>query len=464
MAKTCPTAGKASSQSVWVAIEDVSGELQKPTSSDFIHPRGNATMNQTPGQTASEELSESLNVIEQFQDAVEAGEASIPMYLRLDPSGGKMQGHALVLAAMGNVQEPNTVTAALSATADESATTLNIDTVDGGVFPAAGVITVEEEKVRYSGRSLDADGVVTALLNCERGYAGTTAASHADDTSITLSSRVYSQDVCRNTVSIWMKDDHTVFFASGGVVTATEFALSNTSGQSVDFTVQFRRMGWVGRSYLSEAPTGQVLKVTDKDGNPAANGYSVGGYIKNTTKGVDNSGAGYRITGVDTTAGTITVEGDVASFAEDDQIDPWVPSSQDIGEAIESRRANLVIDGQVGKIREGSLSIGTPTEFLQEIGDEYPGESVDTQREISITMNAYFRAENTPDIGRGYDGYEVPVIVRFGKETGKTLAISMDRVKLAMPEVGTEGAAYTLDRTGAVLGTKGEDALYIIQE
>ena len=92
------------------------------------------------------------------------------------------------------------------------------------------------------------------------------------------------------------------------------------------------------------------------------------------------------------------------------------------------------------------------------------GESVDTQRELSITMNAYFRADNAPEIGKGYNGYEVPVLVRMGLDGGKVLAVAMERVKLSMPEIGTDGAAYTLDRNGAILGTKGEDALYIIQE
>ena len=80
MAATCPSVGKSNYQAVWAALEDVNGVLQKPTAADYIVPRGNATMNQTPTNSASEELSESLNVTDQFQDAVDAGEASIPMY------------------------------------------------------------------------------------------------------------------------------------------------------------------------------------------------------------------------------------------------------------------------------------------------------------------------------------------------------------------------------------------------
>ena len=44
------------------------------------------------------------------------------------------------------------------------------------------------------------------------------------------------------------------------------------------------------------------------------------------------------------------------------------------------------------------------------------------------------------------------------------LSVHMPRVKMVMPEIGTDGAAFTLSRTGTALGVKGEDALYIIQE
>lgn len=463
MAKTCPSAGKSNVQAVFACIEDVTGVLQKPTAADYIVPRGNASMNQVPTSSASEELSESLNVIDHFQDAVDPGEASIPMILRLPSDGGRMQGHALMLAAMGNVQEPDTVTAELGLEVDESADTLSLESITGGTFPPRGVVQIEDEKIFYMGVT-QADGVVNALTGCVRGYDGTTAATHADMETVTLKSRVYTQDTCRHTVSIWMKNDHLVTFGSGGVVTATEFGMSNEGGQTVDVTVQFRQMGWSGRSFVSGVPSGQVLTVVDENNEPAAMAYTVGGYIRNTTKNTDNGGAGYRIAAVDYDAGTITVDGSISGWADGDQLDAWLPSASPIGNTVESRSARVFIDGKTGKVREGSISIGTPTEFLYEIGDEYPGESVDTKREISMSMDAYMRAREAKELGRGYEGYEIPVAVLFGRKAGEILSVFMPRVKMVMPEIGTDGAAFTLSRTGTALGVKGEDALFVIQE
>lgn len=464
MTKTCPSVGKSNVQDVFVCIEETSGVLQKPTIDDYIVPRGNASMNQTPTNTASEELSRSLNVIDQFQDAVEAGEASIPMYLRLAKDGGKMQGHALLMAAMGEVQEPDSVTAALSANIEDNTEVIKIDAASGGVLPTRGVIQIEDEKILYRGATLSDGGIISELTGCVRGYGGTTAASHTEDAVVTLKSRVYMQDTCRYTFSIWMRHDHLVTFGSGGVVTQTEFGLSNEGGQSIDITAQFRRMGWCGRSFIKGTPSGQVLSVIDENGDPAAMAYTEGGYIKNTTKNDDNSGAGYRVVAVDDRAGTITVEGNIASWVGGDRLDPWLPEASAIGDAIESRSARIFVAGKTGKVREGSLSIGTPTEFLAEIGDEFPGESVDTKREISVTMDAYLRAKEAKELGKGYDGYEVPVTLLFGKKAGQILSVYMPRVKMSMPEISTDGAAFTLNRSGAVLGVKGEDALFIIQE
>lgn len=73
MGKSCPSIVKSQVQSVFAALEDVSGVQQPPAPADYILPSGRASMTQTPGFSDSEELSRSLNSTAQFQDAVPAG-------------------------------------------------------------------------------------------------------------------------------------------------------------------------------------------------------------------------------------------------------------------------------------------------------------------------------------------------------------------------------------------------------
>ncbi len=113
MGNTCPSIAKSQVQSVFVALEDVSGIQQPPLSADYILPSGRASMTQTPGFSDSEELSQSLNTTAQFQDAVPAGTGSISMYARLDGKYGRPQGHALFEALMGDFNDPTRISAVL---------------------------------------------------------------------------------------------------------------------------------------------------------------------------------------------------------------------------------------------------------------------------------------------------------------------------------------------------------------
>lgn len=623
--KTCPTAGKANVQRLFVELEDVAGQLQRPTPQGRVMPAGQATMNQTPDYTNSDVLSESLDVIDQFQNAVGPGEISVPTLVQLPSDGSRPQGHALFAALMGNFQDPGTVTAVIDAQdtaipagvtpeatsipftgssgffpasgtiriggenivytgidsttftgctrgqggtvaaahddgaavtltlaaavnaaggisdtdteipfdgssgpfptsgtvtigdeqiaytgisdgntltgctrgengttaeahADDApialtltamvnapeqvlngsiaadATRIPVKVVSGGFLPRRGVVAVEDEKIRYTGVTADAQGAVTALIGCTRGYARTVAAAHVDDTPLTLNSRVYFWDTCRYNVSVWLQIDHTVLFGSGAVVTQATIPMSNAGGQHCDFTLQFRRMGWCGRSYLSAAPAGAMLSVRTVDGKNAVDAYTEGGLLKNTTRRDDNSGTGYTITAVDKEAGTISISPAPSGWTEDDQLDPWLPEADPIGKAVESRSIRVFVDGIAGKLTEGSISIGTPTAFTDEIGDDYPGENADTTRDITMDNGLIFRAQDAVELGRGYAGYDLPIDVVIGNKAFGTLAMSMPRVKFNMPSIGTSDAFVTLTRTGAVLGTKGNDSLYIIQE
>lgn len=465
MAKSCSTVASARIQQVFVALEDVSGTLQRPTAANYVLPAGSATLNQAPEYTNSDELTGTLDVIDQFKNALGAGEASIPMIVRPPSDGSKMQGHDLFSALMGTVQEPNTVLAEVgTGGATISATTIPVADVTGGILPPRGVVTIGSEKVRYLGVTTDANGAVTALTNCVRGFASTTAAAHDAEDVITLASRVYIQDNCRPTISIWLKNDHTVRFASGGVVTAATVPQSKDGGQHCDFTIGFRQMGWCGSSILTSAPAGAVLTVETSEGEKAAEAYSVGGIIKNTTKNDDNSGAGYTITFVNYDAGTITVSPAPTGWAMDDKIDPWLPDATPIGTALQSADTRVFVGGKAGKLTEGSITIGTPTSFTSEIGDEYPGENADGMRELSMTNGLYFRAKDAVEFKRGYDGYELPVHIVLGNKAGGSLSLVMRRVKFNMPTVEESDSFVTLTRSGAILGTKGNDSLIIVQE
>jgi hypothetical protein len=467
MSNYCSNIGKANVQRVFVEIEDVKGTLQKPTANGFVLPAGQATLTQTPTFTPSDELNVSLNVTEQFQDAVAPADLSIPMLLRLSKTESP-QGDALFHALMGVEQAPSTATAALTDSVIASDTSITIDSITGGEFPPVGVVTIGSEKVLYMGMTENpsTSGEWT-LDNCTRGYDGTTAASGTAEDVVTLTSRVWMQDVCRPSVSIWVQSDHTVFFAEGVTVTAATASLSNTGGQHFDFTLQGKRMGWCGTAEITSV-TGGVLTLEGR----GAYAFSEGGYIQNATKSDSNNGQGYKITSVDRDAGKITITPIPSAWVAQNIIKPWLPDGEERGDPLESRDTRIYIENATGipvaeERMSGNVNIGTPTEFTQPIGSEYPGDNADTTRNINIDAGMYFRKEDAEKIGLGYKGYEEAVTVTLGSVVGQKLALHFPRIKFNTPEPSTDGAFMTLNQTGTALGKAGlrnrESSLYIVQ-
>ena len=466
MAKSCSTVASSKTQRVFAVVEDVTGVLQRPTAAGYILPAGRATMNQVPTFTNSDELTDSLDVVNQFKDAVKPGEGKISTIVHIPTDGSKMQAAALFEAMMGIVQEPNVASAVIATGGGINAgdTTINISGITGGVFPDRGEVLIGTERIRYLGVTLNTSGVVTALTNCVRGYHSTTAASHAAADSISLKSRVYIQGKCRPTCSVWIQNDHTVMFASGCVVTSVAVPQSKTGGQHCDFTFQFRQLGWAGRSFLGAIPSTGVLSVVTAANVAAGGAYTVGAIVKNTTKNDDNGGAGYTVTAVNTDNGTITVSPVPTGWAKDDQVDAWLPTASPIGVALESSATKVFVGGTAGKLMEGSITLGTPTSFVDELGNDYPGENADNTRAFSMDNSLYFRAEDVLEFKRGYDGYELPVHVVLGNKAGGSLSLVMRRVKFVMPSTDAYDPFVILKRSSAILGTKGNDSLVLVQE
>lgn len=471
MAKSCPSVARAQLQSVYAVLEDVSGELQPPTIDGYIVPAGRATMTQTPTYSDSEELSSSLNTIDQFQDAVQAGTGSIAIYGRANKDFSKPEGDALFVALMGDYSDPSKITATVADSVSDTDTDIPItnivndnkisDYILEGKFPPRGTIQIGDEKILYRGIEYDGKGGAV-LKNCKRGYDNTTIPnSIATDAEVQMLSRIYSQSVCRPTLSIWiLNDDKLCTFMSGCAVTQNQVRLQRESGQMFTFDYQGRRMGWAGVSEVKEAPTDAVVQLVDG----GADAYTVGGFIRNKTRNDDNGGKGYRVMDVNEAKDTITISPIPEDWEAGDMLHPWLPNGQVIGTVIESRFANVEIDNIAGKMADGGLTIGTPTTNLLEIGDEYVGENVDTKRNITLERSINFRAKDGREFGRGYRGYELPVTVFAGKYPCMTISHYMPRVKFNTPELNESDNVVTMTQNGASLGMTGEDALFIIQE
>lgn len=467
MAKSCPKVAKSKVQRVFVMLEDVTGQLQVPEASGYILPAGRATMTQTPTFSDSEELSASLNVTEQFQNAVPAGSGSIPLFGRLDASYGKPEGDALLTALMGDYNDPAKISCKVLQAVDADAaeikigTILNNNLIDGnilaGKMPPRGVIQCGAEKILYQQVKQENGEVI--LADCKRGYANTAKAAIEADAAINMLSRVWTQSVCRPTFSVYiLEDDKLCLFMSGCSVTKLSVRLQRENGQMFTFEFQGRQMGWCGVGELAQDCSGTTVKLTEG----GADAFAVGGYVRNSTLGELDKG--YRITAVDDANDTITLAAAPAGWLAGHVIRPWLPKAAAAGTVLESRFANVQVAGVTGHMTDGGLEIQTPVNHLLNIGDEFVGEGMDGKRSISLERSIALREKDCVEFGRGYKGYELPVSVFCGKYPGQVLCFYMPRVKFGSPELNESESWLTLRQNGAALGIEGEDALFVIQE
>lgn len=461
--------GLSRKQKVFAKIESVVGTMVFPSgTTDFIRPAGNAAISQNPAFADSEELSNTLDVLDQFQGATPAGKWNLVMYLR--PTGNVsaselIQGSVLLKCLQG-VANPATTAVCAAAVASATVSTITLGTIAGGTVPEIGVVKIVEsggggktESIYYTGITRTSRSATTATLTgCTRGYDSTTAATHSLNNVVTVISPFYKQSVESPSFSLWIETDHFVQGLSGCSVDNATFDVSNEGAVKVTMDGQGMQMVYAGSSTLTSAAvaTNTVIKVTD------ASLFSAGAYIYSSSAGTMVR----LISSVDTTTNRLTLSTTVqgATWASGNIIRGYLPQNPtEIGDPIEAKDTSVKIDGVAATIKTGSLSFKTPKKYLEdEVGTDYPEDFLEDKRDISSTLSLYFRKADAKYFTDGYNGEEVPVQITFGSTAGSIVDVYLKRCKLTVPTINFASPAVELSIPIKALGTVGEDSAEII--
>jgi hypothetical protein len=448
--------GIARKQRIFAVLETTKGTLEFPAATDFIRPAGNGVMNQVPEFSESDELADTLDSLDTFQNAMPAGEWSLPMYCRPSGTVGNVpQGDALFQSFQG--KKNGAASGDLSDTGgiDDTVDTFSIDGLTGDEWPERGVVEIDTELIYYGSVS----GTTTlTFADCVRGYAGTTPASHSEEAAVDLKSVYYRQLTTSPSFSLWIETDHFVQAMAGCSVTSLSLGVNNEGAVTLNFSGQGMTMIWAGTDALDGAAAGEQNDIVVAD----AKRYKVGAYIWNVTAEDDNSGAGYEITAIDYTTETLTLGTalPVGGWSDGDVIKGFLPTASVIGTPVESRHTAVEIDGVAGKFRANDWTFNVPKQYLRdEVGTEHPEDYLEDKRDLSSTLNVYFRKEDGKYFYDGYQGNEVPIELVFGNTGGSKMAIYMKRCRLSVPTVAFETPAVALNMSIRVLGTDGEDSI-----
>ncbi len=453
------TIGNARVKKVFAAKETTAGTLVFPAAGNFIYAHSGSVMNQTVEFTDSEELRDTLDVVDQFPNARPAGSWSVPMYFRPDATlGNEPQGGVFFESLQGDVGVSTFTIATLVAI---DATSIPFTTLAGDRLPQKGVVTIESEDIYYSSVTMSSATVGTLTVGTSgRGYNGTTAAAHdGSSTPITgnaLKSVFYIQKTTSPSFSLWLQSDHLIQGMSGCTVSECSIELNNEGATTFNFSGEGMLMVWAGTSAAASATSTTSLVVDD------AKLFSAGARIQNYTTSDTNSGSGYEITAVNVSTNTLTL-GTAITASENDVIKGYLPTETTKEDPIRSKDTAITIDGSDAKFRTSTLTISAPKNYLlDEVGTEYPEEYVEDVRSITADFNLYCKPETVRYIYDGYEGNEFALNITLGTTVGSILELYLKRCRTSSPEIGDDGPVMTLSMTMTALGTNGEDSLEFI--
>lgn len=381
----------ARKQEVFAILEDTAGTLKFPSATNLILPAGNAVMNQQPAFIDSEEIRNSLDVLEQFEDSMPAGTWEVPTYVR---PGGTL-----------------------------------------GSAPQAGPL-------------------FKSLLGGQSTGASATFATWFPNTSI-----LFKQRLTAPSFSLFIKTDFFVQAMSGCTTDQGVLSLSNSGAVSMRFSGKGMQMYWAGQATVANAATVSASSTTFQVSD--ADRYSNGIWIYNSTKNDTNNAAGYKISGTNATTNVITVASALATaWSRGDNIKGYLPTGTEVGYPIEGEDTTITFDGVPATFRNTDLTIYCPKNYItDEVGTQYPAAYVEDTRQITSTLNLYFRKEDAKYFSEGYKGNEVTVKISMGQTRGKKVAIHMQKVRLQVPSITMESPVVALSIPMTALGTNGEDSL-----
>jgi len=454
----CTDAALSRKQRVFACIEGQHGQLRFPIPEDAIRPAGDATMTQAPSYTDSSEKFDTLDLLDKFPNSMPPGEWLIPMYVRMSGFGSAPQGLDLFEGALG--RKGMEASAELAEDADAGDTGIVLTAVSGDISPV-GVIKIGNEIIRY-GRYDKATG---SLLDCVRGYHDTVPEEHAEGEAVMWLSSLYLLDTCPPTLSIWIETDHVIQFMSGCVVEESTVPVQNADGLKMTFKGRGMAMGWAGKSVVqTDAPAGvAVVQVA------APKRYTEGARVYNKTKN-DFGTFGYEVLEVRQATGELVLAAGIAQdWDAGDEVSGYLPPADIGGEALLSRDTVVLMNGVPGKVTSTNLTIGTPVEFLEEVGTRFPEEYAPKVRNITMNLDTILRRTSVDLFKEGYDGIGIELLLTMGSVPGQKVSFFMPRVKSTVPIQQFGGPAVTLQIQGTALGKVdgaqvGENSICIIFE
>jgi len=453
------TVARALEHVVFAVKETVKGVVALPTvAANLIVPAGDAEINQQPSFSDSEEINDTLDILERFQDQTGAGSWSVPFYTRPSGAAGTPpMGKVLFESLMG----VETIVGATSVTYDQAKIKPSFSLwIKKGhtVFFGAGACA---ESCKLNFVNTGASKVDMSGGFMRMGWAGTSAASAAtaDGTGAGyLVDLLAGYAVGATTIHV---DTGTGTILAGDVI--------NFEDDLTDYFVETGFAGDGDGDIILRAPglveplaDGKTVTLAGSSKISVDNGklFTADALIQIATD--TNTNAGYQI---DSVSGNDLFMKEAVTCADNAVIKGFLPVGlTPVGVPLENKNLAITIGGAAKNIKSLSVDISSPVAWqTDEITTSgYVEEFVEDKRKISLSLDILFREQDLALFADAVNNTRVAIVAVNSDGAGEICTVNLPYCELEVPSVQTSSPTVSLSITGGAFGSVGEDSCTIV--
>jgi len=277
-------------------------------------------------------------------------------------------------------------------------------------------------------------------------------------TTTSGTSVAYSPALTKPSFTIWLKKGHTVFFATGCTVGKADLKIEPKGAVTWSMSGNFMQLGFAGTDALDGTASAADTDITVDD----AKKFTVNSMIQLAND--DNSGAGYKVTAVNTSTNVIDISPALAVGDSDGAaVTGFLPTGSQTSSPLENRNSVVKIASSTLPVKSASLSITDQPFYIDDeiSDDDYPVDYVETQRDIPVDLELYFRENDLKYFHDGLEGNEQAIEILCGSTTGTIMSVTGSKCVLSVPAVTETDPTISLSMPAKILGTNGEDSLTI---
>ena len=260
-------------------------------------------------------------------------------------------------------------------------------------------------------------------------------AAFGDKTVNAGTSVVYSLAVDKPYFSMIVQEDHSTWYCYDCKVGAFQLMMARRGPVGLTFGCQVLKAAMAGKG---ETVAGSASATVNLDSGHALR-FVAGAYVKLGSD--DNTGAGYLISAVDTSADTLTVSPAPGTPpAAGVTVEGFVPSQTLGGYVVNGSSGGLSFDSAALTITGVDLSINDSLTPDQDelTGDDYPSGLDEGQRQVSGSIAARYRLENAKFFSLARTQTQKAVQVTAGSVSGKMLQLDLGQVEVSTPAINPD--------------------------